>query len=121
MRTPTVDLVSRATTEAIATRYANLPPLPDLPQVTSWLRQLNESAEHPLSGPIDVWLYCHSAGWPDATWTVGPGPARYADTGDVWPGPDHSEHVPGDTRRRKFDAVAVARRLLSEARSAGFK
>lgn len=110
--------VDNATLEAVA-RYKHLPPLPDVTTLAVWLREVNQGFAHIDGGPGEVWLYCQGAGYPDATWTLGTGKGRHSD--DPWPGPDHYELVPGDTRRHRFDAVAAARRLLSEARSAGFR
>lgn len=96
-----------------------LPPLPNWVAVARWLRELNANQD----GPDTIWLYCDGAGYPGAQWTVGndrwlrdgqPTIAR-----DHWPSSSHSEEVPGDDA--PFDAAAAARRLVSEARSAGFK
>ncbi len=100
--------VNAAATEATASRYRNLPRLPTWQELTAALREANRCQD----GPDTVWLYCHGAGWPDAAWSVG---AHRHD----WPAADHAEEVPGDGK--PFDAAAAARRLLSEARLAGFR
>lgn len=105
--------VAGATREAVTSRYKSLPPLPDLPTVTSWLRELGRNLE---DGGADVRLYCEGASWADARWEVG---CNWTGMQDDWPGPRHNEHVPEGGKR--FDAVAAARRLLSEARQAGFR
>lgn len=113
MRRSVRQAIDSAALQAVA-RYKHLPPLPDVTTLAIWLREVNEAYAHPIAGPSEVWLVCESAGYPDASW-------RLLSSRDDWPGPDHCELVPGDTRRHRFDAVAAARRLLSEARSAGFR
>jgi len=85
-----------------------LPPLPSLNELRDCLRELNLHQD----GPDTVWLFCHGAGWPDASWCIGGWPHD-------WPHAEHAEEVPGDGK--PFDAVAAARRLLSEARAAGHR
>lgn len=106
--------INAATTAATLATYRDLPALPFLQELAGWLRELNRNLQ---DGGCDVWLYCQGAGYPDAKWRADNGnlaPAR-----DRWPGPDHCEVVPGEGK--PFDATAAARRLLSEARLAGFK
>lgn len=106
------DVINEAFREAAHVRYRDLPALPHWRELTKTLHELNRNLE---DGACTVTLYCEGAGWPDARWVVsnqngGPEP---------WPGASHSEEVPGDGK--PFRAVGAARRLLSEARSAGFK
>ncbi len=108
MRRSNQSTIDAAFRESAHVRYRDLPPLPHWLVVTRWLRELNRK----LDGPDTVKLYVHQAGWPDARW--------WADgSKHDWPGSDHSEELPGDGR--PFDAPAAARRLLSEARTAGFR
>jgi hypothetical protein len=101
--------INAATTAATVATYGKLPALPILQELAGWLRELNRTLQ---DGGCDVWLYCQGAGYPDAGWR--------ADNGKHdWPGSDHCEVVPGEGK--PFDATAAARRLLSEARCAGFK
>jgi hypothetical protein len=105
----TLGTINAAAVDATAARYRSLPPLPTLQELAGWLRELNRNLE---DGGCEVYLYCQGAGWPDAEWK--------ADNGKLdWPGADHCELVPGEGRR--FDPTAAARRLLSEARLAGFR
>jgi hypothetical protein len=94
--------------QAVAARYKSLPLLPDLLTLREWLRDLNIHGD----GPGTVWLYCYEAGWPDARWCLDSSPHD-------WPHAEHSEDMPGDGK--PFDATAAARRLLAEARLAGFR
>ena len=86
-----------------------LPPLPDLPTLTSMLRRLNSVQD----GPGSIMLALVHSGYPDAHWVMG----TLDDRG--YPHVDHFEELPGDGK--PFDAVAAARRLLAEARLAGFR
>lgn len=107
------ETLNRIARDAAAARYKSLPPLPTQQELTRTLRELNANLE---DGGCDVMLYCEGAGWPDQHWeasTQNDGP------GERWPGSMHQESVPGEGK--PFDAAAAARRLLSEARLAGFK
>ncbi len=106
--------VNAAATEATASRYRNLPRLPTWQVLAGWLRELNRNLQ---DGGCPVSLYCQGAGWPDAEWRANNGNEGLVS--DRWPGADHWEEVPGDGK--PFDAAAAARRLLSEARLAGFR
>jgi hypothetical protein len=83
-----------------------LPPLPDLPTLTRWLRLANRYQD----GPGPVLLCCIED--PNYQWIV-----AFESFG--CDGAEHTEEIPGDDK--PFDAVAAARRLLAEARLAGFK
>jgi hypothetical protein len=85
--------------------------LPSLKTITARLRELHEAWAHPIAGPGTVCLA--KVYDPDILghrWEV----ATVGDSGGWEFG---SEDIPGDGL--PFDAVAAARRLLSEARSAG--
>jgi hypothetical protein len=84
-----------------------LPPLPDLATLARLLRLSNRYCD----GPATFALYCHMAGSPEVEWVIG--------VPCDWPHADHVEGLPGDDK--PFDAVAAARRLLAEARLAGFR
>lgn len=88
-----------------------LPPLPSQRELSRWLADLNQSLE---DGGADVRLYCEGAGWPDSHWTIG---CDWGHGSDDWPGPKHTECVP---EGGKFDATAVARRLLFAAKQEGY-
>lgn len=96
---------------AAALRAKEIPPLPHWRIVSGWFNQLNRSLE---IGGGDFYLYCDGAGYPDAHWTLGCDPCD-------WPHADHSEHVPGDVKPGRFNPAGATRRLLAEARLAGFK
>lgn len=108
--------VHQVATEAAHARYRDLPPLPTERVLAGWIRAIRFE-----DGGGDVGLYCHGAGWPDQRWEVG------CDLGspgnEPWPGAPHIEYVPeyGTREYKRFDATAAARRLLSEARAAGFR
>jgi hypothetical protein len=78
------------------------------------LRDMNEAFKHPEGGPGSVCLYVEGGtaptGEPDE-WVCGCG-------WEGWPTRVGPEEVPGNDT---FDAVACARRLLSDARAKGFK
>jgi hypothetical protein len=108
MRRSNLRTINEAAKTATASRYKYLPALPSQLTLVGWLRELNAN----LDGPDTIRLYCESAGWVEATWSLG-------DPGKQWPSAPHSEELPGDGK--PFDAPAAARRLLSEARQAGFR
>lgn len=82
--------------------------LPNEVDLTRWLREINKHYD----GPGPVYLVC------DHHQTTGQQWRLMLDPGSL-PHPDYSEEIPGDGR--PFRAVGVARRLLSEARLAGFR
>lgn len=108
------ETLTRVMREAATSRYKTLPPLPTIQELTKSLRTVNDALE---DGGCELWLYCQGAGWPDARWIVDSQPGGGGDNG--WPGSPHFEWVPGNGS--SFDASAAARRLLAEARLAGFR
>lgn len=108
-----IGTINAALTASVARRQT-IPALPDLRTLATGLRELNANYE---DGGAEVWLYCQGAGWPDAHWVADHG--NLAPAADRWPGSDHFEWLPGEGK--PFDSTAAARRLLSEARLAGFK
>jgi hypothetical protein len=109
MTTKAQAIAHAAAIAATADRYKKLPGLPTERDLGKQLRQLNANLE---DGGADVWLYCQGANWPDAAWVLGCDPCD-------WPRANRTEYVPGEGK--PFDSAAAARRLLSEARVAGFR
>jgi len=113
--------VNQAMSNAVASR-PKLPPLPDVRELTSMLLDYSRALEPGES--FETWLYCEGYSWPDAHWVLGCDQGRWDLSSsniyqDGWPHAAHHEMVPGGGVR--FDAVAAARRLLAEARLAGFR
>lgn len=106
-------LIQASIVSACKSTYGKLPPLPSQWRLRGMLSQLNADL---VDGGIPASLYCQDAGEPGQRWRAddqNDGP------GNRWPGPEHSEEIPGDGK--PFDAMAASRRLLYEARQAGFK
>lgn len=87
------------------------PPLPSLACVTRQLRWLAKAWSSPDAGGEFACLYLYDIGNGRLVWCVEV--INYS--GVLCAGPFGREYVPGGAR--KFDAVAAARRMLSDARA----